>query len=106
MPHQDAGPRIEPPVSVPIAAIASPPATAAPEPEDEPPGSCAVFQGLRAGGQGRSNDAPPIANSHVASLPRTIAPACRSSVTVAASSVGMWSLNNAEWPVVRTPAVL
>jgi hypothetical protein len=48
-----------------------------------------VFQGLRAGGQGRSNDAPPIANSQVASLPNTIAPASRSSVTVAASSVGM-----------------
>src|SRR6202453_3663301 len=88
MPHQEAGPRIEPPVSVPIAAIARPAATAAPEPEDEPPGSCAVFHGLRAGGQGRSNDAPPIANSQVASFPNTIAPASRSNVTVAASSTG------------------
>jgi hypothetical protein len=28
-------------------------ATAAPEPEEEPPGWCAVFQGLRAGGNGQ-----------------------------------------------------
>src|SRR5258708_26891470 len=106
MPHHDAGPRIDPPVSVPAADTASPAATEAPEPEDEPPGSCAVFHGLRAGGHGRSNEAPPIANSHVASLPSTTAPASRSSRTVTASSSGTWSLNKAECPVVRTPAAL
>src|SRR5215213_5420791 len=106
MPHQEAGPRMEPPVSVPIAAMASPAATAAPEPDDEPPGSRAVFQRLRAGGQGRSKEAPPIANSQVESLPRITAPASRKHCTVKASSAGTWSLNSAECPVVRTPAVL
>ncbi len=37
-PQQAAGPRIEPPVSVPSAASASPSPTAAAEPLDEPPG--------------------------------------------------------------------
>src|SRR4051794_7164046 len=106
MPHQAAGPRIEPPVSEPIAPMHRPAATAAPEPEDEPDGSRAGSQGLRAGGHGRSNEEPPMANSQVASLPRTTAPASRSSRTVVASSVGTWSLNSAEWPVVRMPAVL
>ena len=46
-------------------------ATDAPEPEEEPPGSRARFHGLRAGGQGRSKLAPPMANSQVESLPRT-----------------------------------
>ena len=58
-----AGPRIEPPVSEPSAAGTSPAATAAPEPLDEPPVKCSRFHGLRAGGQGRSNDGPPCANS-------------------------------------------
>ncbi len=38
MPQQVAGLRTEPPVSVPSAAGASPAASAAPEPLDEPPG--------------------------------------------------------------------
>src|SRR5690348_14985080 len=106
MPHHAAGPRIEPPVSLPMAPSASPAATATAEPDDEPDGSSDVSQGLRAGGQGRSNEVPPIANSHVASLPVITAPACFSKVTVKASSAGTWSLNSAEWPVVATPAVL
>src|SRR5213593_1602735 len=59
MPQKDAGPRIEPPVSEPIAQGASPAAMAAPEPLDEPPVKCSRFHGLRAGGHGRSNDGPP-----------------------------------------------
>ena len=51
---------------------------AAPEPEEEPPGWCAGFQGLRAGGKGRSKAGPPMANSCVASLPGKRAPASRS----------------------------
>ena len=39
MPHQAAGSRTEPPVSVPMATGASPAATATPDPLDEPPGS-------------------------------------------------------------------
>ena len=48
MPQKCAGRRIEPPVSEPSAAGTSLAATAAPEPEEEPPVMCAVFHGLRA----------------------------------------------------------
>ena len=69
------GPRIDPPVSDPSAAGTRPAATAAPEPEEEPPVKWARFQGLRAGGHGRSNDGPACAISWVASLPSSTAPA-------------------------------
>ncbi|MQM39563.1 hypothetical protein KBTX_03593 [wastewater metagenome] len=49
MPHMDAGWRMEPPVSVPVAAGVSRAATAAAEPPDEPPGTAAVSQGLLTG---------------------------------------------------------
>ena len=68
MPHSAAGPRIEPPVSVPMPPRISPAATPAPVPLLEPAVKCSVFHGLRAGGQGRSNDGPPSANSCVVSL--------------------------------------
>ncbi len=47
MPQNAAGWRIEPPVSVPSAQGARPPATAAAEPPDEPPGTSAGSHGLR-----------------------------------------------------------
>ena len=75
-PHQAAGQRIDPPVSLPIAIAHRPAATAAPEPLDEPAGSRSVFHGLRAGGNGVSKAVPPIANSQVVSLPSRITPAC------------------------------
>ncbi len=50
MPQKAAGPRMEPPVSEPRAATVSPAARAAPEPLEEPPGTCSGFQGLRAAG--------------------------------------------------------
>jgi hypothetical protein len=49
MPQSEAGWRIEPPVSVPIAQGASPAATAAAEPPLEPPGTRCGSQGLRVG---------------------------------------------------------
>src|SRR5215510_6534060 len=52
----------------------SPAATAAPDPDDDPPVKWSRFQGLRAGGNGRSKLGPPIANSCVASLPSRTAP--------------------------------
>src|SRR5215475_11161468 len=100
MPHSAAGPRIEPPVSEPSAAGTNPAATAAPEPLDEPPVKCSRFHGLRAGGQGRSKDGPPWANSCVASLPVSTAPAAASLVTAVASKSGTQSLEVREWPVV------
>src|SRR6478735_28041 len=88
MPQWDAGLRIEPPVSEPSAAGTNPAATAAPAPLDEPPVKCSRFHGLRAGGQGRSNEGPPWANSWVASLPVRMAPDLYSLRTVVASSEG------------------
>src|SRR3546814_16681106 len=54
----------------PSASGTRPAATAAPDPDEEPPVTCARFQGFRAGGQGRSNEGPACAISCVASLPR------------------------------------
>src|SRR5204863_441533 len=76
-PQKAAGPRIEPPVSLPVPPSTRPAATEAPVPLDEPPVKRVVSQGLRAGGQGRSKLRPPSANSWVASLPMTFAPARR-----------------------------
>src|SRR5256885_17224445 len=95
-PQCDAGPRMEPPVSEPSANGASPAATAAPEPLDDPPVKCSRFQGLRAGGQGRSKEGPPCANSCVASLPINTAPASYSFVTVVASEEGPVLMQNLE----------
>ena len=49
IPQSAAGWRIEPPVSVPIAQGAVPPATAAADPPDEPPGTRSRSHGLRTG---------------------------------------------------------
>ena len=49
MPQKAAGWRMEPPVSVPVAAGASPAATAAAEPPEEPPGTAEVSQGFLTG---------------------------------------------------------
>ena len=68
MPHSAAGPRIEPPVSVPIPHRITPAATAAPVPLLDPAVKCSGFHGLCAGGFGRSNDGPPSANSCVVGL--------------------------------------
>src|SRR5262252_11097071 len=78
-PQKLAGRMTEPITCVPSAALTTPVATAAAEPLDEPPGVCAVFQGLRVP---RGSDA---ANSVVTVLPRMTAPASRSAHTLAAS---------------------
>src|SRR5438445_11776150 len=84
MPHIEAGLRMDPPVSVPSEAGKNPAARPAPLPLDEPPQKWSRFHGLRAGGQGKSKDGPPIANSWVESLPSKIPPAASSrSVTAA-----------------------
>jgi hypothetical protein len=49
MPEKLAGWRIDPPVSVPVAAGTSRAATAAAEPPDEPPGTRVASQGFFAG---------------------------------------------------------
>ena len=79
-PHCDAGIRIEPPVSDPIAPITAPAATAAPEPPLEPPGLRSRSHGFRTGGV-----YTPHASTCVAVLPTSTAPAVRSRATAAAS---------------------
>jgi hypothetical protein len=88
MPHSAAGPRIEPPVSLPVPPRIIPEATAAPVPLEEPAVKCPAPQGFSATGQGRSSLGPPKANSCVASLPSITTPACASRDTVVASRAG------------------
>ena len=89
MPHSAAGPRMLPPVSDPVPPRMNPAATAAPVPLLLllPAVKRAGSHGLRTGGQGRSKDGPPKANSWVASLPSITVPASRSRRT----TVPSWS---------------
>ncbi len=105
MPQYAAGPRIEPPVSDPIAMRTSPAATAAPEPDDDPPGMWSRFHGLRAGGNGRSKLGPPRANSWVASLPSSTPPCALNFVATTESAAGTLSTRSLEWQVEGMPAV-
>src|SRR5512146_1107940 len=81
-PQYAAGRTIEPAVCVPNASGTIASATAAAEPDDDPPGVRDGSCGLRV--------APGwnVANSVVTVLPRTIAPAARASATLAASLAG------------------
>ena len=75
---------------VPSPALTMPAATEAAEPLDEPPGVCAVFQGLRVP---RGSDA---ANSVVTVLPMMTAPASRNARTQAASFCERQPANSGE----------
>ena len=72
----------EPPVWVPSATGTMPAATAAAEPEDEPPGVCSGLCGLRV------TEGVRVASSVVTVLPRITAPAARNAATQAASAPG------------------
>src|SRR6266851_3294987 len=74
MPHRAAGWRIEPPVSVPSAHGASPAATAAALPPEEPPGTRSRFHGLSTGPKAEFSLEEPIANSSWLVFPSTQAP--------------------------------
>ena len=104
MPHMEAGLRTEPPVSVPSAAGTMPAASATPEPLEEPPGKWLPPHGFTAGGQGRSNDGPPMANSCVASLPIRMPPAALSRAVTGASAAATLSISTLECAVVGRPA--
>src|SRR5687768_15245805 len=105
-PLSDAGSLIDPPVSVPSAANARPADTATAAPLLEPPGTCMGFQGLRAGGHGRSKEGPPCANSCVASFPSSTAPCSYSLATAVALVVGTLVAQILECAEVRMPDVL
>src|SRR3954453_2791641 len=85
-PQYEPGLITEPAVCEPVAIGTMPDATAAAEPEDEPPGVCSRLCGLRV---------LPVcwcANSVVTALPITTAPARLSIVTGEASAAGRWPL--------------
>ena len=82
MPLNAAGLMIEPSVWVPSASGTSPAATAAAEPDEDPPGVCSRFQGLTVGPGCRQ------ANSVDTVLPKIVAPRLRSRSTTQASAAG------------------
>jgi hypothetical protein len=69
MPVKLAGWRMEPPVSVPVAAGTRRAATAAAEPPEEPPGTRCRSQGFLTGPKAEFSLDEPIANSSQLSLP-------------------------------------
>ena len=83
-PQYEAGRITEPPVWLPVASGSMPAATAAAEPDEEPPGVCPGLRGLRVL-PGRK-----WANSVVTVLPATMPPARRIMATSVASPVGRW----------------
>ena len=105
-PHHDAGSRTEPPVSVPMPHGAMPDATATPVPLLDPPGVRGVSRSHGFHGVPRCSlvPQPPIANSTVCVLPRTIMPAAislRASVAVAGERRSRHAI---EPPVVTRPS--
>ncbi len=104
-PQCAAGVRTLQPVSVPSASGTYPAATAAAEPDDEPPvirvGSC----GLRAGPVAETSPVGPCANSWVCSFATTTAPAARNRATAGASAAaGGASASTFEPQRVGSPA--
>ena len=84
MPQNAAGRITEPAVWVPNAIGAMPAATAAAEPDEEPPGVCAGLCGLRVAAGTIE------ANSVVTVLPSTMPPARRVNATAVASARGRY----------------
>ena len=85
MPQNAAGWRMEPPVSVPVAAGVSRAATAAALPPEEPPGTWLVSHGLLTAPNAEFSLPEPMANSSQLSLPKLTMPASRSLRTTVAS---------------------
>ncbi len=83
-PQKAAGRMTEPAVWLPSAIGSMPAATAAAEPEDDPPGVWPGLRGLRVAAGCR------LASSVVTVLPSTRPPARRTSETSAASDLGRW----------------
>jgi hypothetical protein len=75
VPQRAAGTRTDPPVSVPRAIGTIPPATAAPEPPEEPPQEVSGSHGLRTGPKCGFSEEKPKANSCMPVRPMTTAPA-------------------------------
>src|SRR3546814_20280841 len=91
-PHKAAGWRTEPPVSVPVAAMTRPAATALADPPEDPPGIMVGSNGFLAGPKAEFFLPEPMANSSQLRLPIETAPArrCRSP-TVASNGLLYWT---------------
>src|SRR5665647_1018755 len=105
MPQNAAGQRTEPPVSVPSARSASPAATEAAEPPEEPPGTREISRGLRVGPKAEFSVVVPMPNSSMLVLPLISPPAAFTSATAWASYGGTYSARIREPQDVGHPAV-
>ena len=105
MPNQDAGTRMDPPVSVPGPPRQSPAAIAAPVPLEEPPGERSKFHGLCVSPNVAFVPDTPAANSFMLVLPRTTTPASKSFRTTVASRSVTRSLKAFDPTVVRVPRI-
>ena len=105
-PQKPAGTRTDPPVSVPSAKSARPPATAAAEPEDEPPGTNPGAAGFRGVPWNGFSPRIPSETSSVIVLPTTFAPArSRRSTSAACRSGAGWVRPQSGFPPpVGSPA--
>jgi hypothetical protein len=92
-PHRCAGPRIEPPTSLPRSNAESPAATAAALPPELPPGVRARSHGLFVRPKSGLLVWLPDASGGRLVLPSRMAPAARSLATTGASATGTWSAN-------------
>src|SRR5256885_8327928 len=88
-PQRAAGWRMDPPVSVPRAIIASPAATAAALPPELPPGTRSRSHGLRVGKYPEFSVELPIANSSQFVTPSITAPASKRRATAVAVYGGL-----------------
>src|SRR5258708_40286619 len=89
-PLNAAGLMTDPSVCVPRASGTIPAATAAADPDDEPPGVCLLFQGLTVGPGCRQ------ANSVDTGLPNILAPRLRRRSTTQAALAGKWTPDAAD----------
>src|SRR6476661_7694673 len=101
MPQKLAGARTEPPVSEPSAKSTSPAATAAAEPQLDPPGKRSCARGLTGVPCQTFSPVSPYASSCVLVLPARRAPDCNRAVTTGAvvTAVG-WVLAQSGLPYV------
>ena len=103
MPQNEAGMRIDPPVSVPSARGTAPEATATADPDEEPPTMRAGSSGWATGPWHETSPVAPAPSSCWLALATTIAPAARSALTAAASTRATRSRYAPQPPVVGSP---